>query len=116
MTRYFRDTDGAYLGGFDGAEPPAGAIEVPAAPNDARATWNGSAWVEPPPPPHLVPKLLVVERLAAAGRLATARQALNAADDLTRERWDAAKEIASDDTQVRGFLTAIGTDPDVILA
>lgn len=26
MTKYFVDSNGAYLGGFDGAEPPSGAI------------------------------------------------------------------------------------------
>lgn len=44
MTRYFVDEVGSYLGGFDGAEPPEGAIEVPTAPFDARLTWNGSGW------------------------------------------------------------------------
>lgn len=44
MTKYFVDGDGVYLGGFDGAEPPEGAIEVPEPPDDGRQIWNGSAW------------------------------------------------------------------------
>ncbi len=40
MTRYFVDATGNYLGGFDGAEPPSGATEVPDAPADARQKWN----------------------------------------------------------------------------
>ncbi|WP_156936488.1 hypothetical protein [Mesorhizobium sp. LNJC384A00] len=44
MTQYFVDDAGAYLGGFDGAEPPEGALEVPSAPDDARQVWDGSQW------------------------------------------------------------------------
>ncbi|WP_156941371.1 hypothetical protein [Mesorhizobium sp. LNJC405B00] len=44
MTQYFVDGTGAYLGGFDGAEPPEGALEVPSAPDDARQVWDGSQW------------------------------------------------------------------------
>ncbi|MER8641006.1 hypothetical protein [Mesorhizobium sp. M1252] len=44
MTKYFVDDTGAYLGGFDGAEPPEGALEVPSAPADARQIWDGSSW------------------------------------------------------------------------
>ncbi len=49
MTRYFVDAEGKSLGGFDGgAEPPAGAVEVPVPPpvhNNQRC--NGADW-EPP--------------------------------------------------------------------
>ena len=44
MTKYYADASGNYLGGFDGATPPAGAIEVSLAPTDASQKWNGSAW------------------------------------------------------------------------
>ena len=45
MTKFYIDTNGRYLGGFEiGA--PAGAIEVPSAPDHALKIWNGSAWVD----------------------------------------------------------------------
>lgn len=44
MTKYFVDDAGCYLGAFDGAEPPAGSVEVPSAPSDARQLWAGGAW------------------------------------------------------------------------
>lgn len=44
-TRYFVDSQGKYLGGFDGAEPPANAVEVPGAPPHGKDVWNGSGWV-----------------------------------------------------------------------
>jgi len=77
------------------------------------------------PPPVLVSKLLVVERIGIAGKLRDARAALKIgradaelsdAELLLRERWEAASTIAQDDAQVRGFLAALGLDPDTILA
>jgi len=58
MTRFFVKPDGSYIGGFDGqgaaelaALLPPGAIEVPSAPKDARATWDGAKFIEPAPQP-----------------------------------------------------------------
>lgn len=46
-TKYFVDSSGIYIGGFCGAEPPEGSIEVPNAPAHAiDEIWNGSDWVE----------------------------------------------------------------------
>lgn len=78
-----------------------------------------------PPPTPLIPKLTVVERVGFAGKLRDARAALKIgrpdaelsdAELLLRERWEAASTIAQDDVQVRGFLAALGLDPDQILA
>lgn len=45
MTKYFvNPAGGEYIGGFDGVEPPNGAVEVPTAPSDARQTWSGDKW------------------------------------------------------------------------
>lgn len=41
--KYYTDASGRYLGGWD-ANPPAGAIEVPRPPEDARQIWDGKAW------------------------------------------------------------------------
>lgn len=77
------------------------------------------------PPPVLVSKLLLVERIGAASKLRDARAALKIgrpdaeltdAELLLRERWEAASTIGQDDAQVRSFLTALALDPDVILA
>lgn len=43
-TKFYVDINGAYVGGFDGAEPPEGTIEVPIPPQDARQVWNGTEW------------------------------------------------------------------------
>lgn len=44
MTKFFVDEDGQYLGGFDGAEPPEGSIEVPEAPERASQIWKNGEW------------------------------------------------------------------------
>ena len=46
-TKFYIDASGKYLGGYAGAAPPAGAIEVPAPPDHALKQWNGTAWVSP---------------------------------------------------------------------
>lgn len=72
-----------------------------------------------------VPKLLVLQRLTAAGKLRAAIAGLKRearAQDLTdtelalREMWDAAVAIASDDAAATAFFGAIGADPAEILA
>lgn len=40
MTKFFVKENGSYIGGFDGAEPPSGAIEISDAPDDARQIWD----------------------------------------------------------------------------
>ena len=69
----------------------------------------------PDGPPREVSKLAIVDRLEAAGLRAAAKTAL-AQDDLRQDRWDNAVAVRADDADVRTLLTAIGADPDVILA
>jgi len=47
MTKFYVDSKGKYLGGFDGANPPQGSTQVSSPPPHGLFTWNGSAWVEP---------------------------------------------------------------------
>lgn len=88
----------------------------------AYQTWReqGNApdpYVAPEPPRRLVAKSLIVERLNAAGKLPLVKAALDA-NLYARERWYAADKPAVyvNDPEVLGLLTAIGADPDVILA
>lgn len=48
MTKYFVDEAGNYIGGFDGANPPAGAIEIPAPPPHGWMVFINNVWVMPP--------------------------------------------------------------------
>ena len=47
MTKYYIDNAGGYIGGFDGAEPPRGSIEVSKPPNDAREIYVDGKWTVP---------------------------------------------------------------------
>lgn len=69
----------------------------------------------PAPVRWAVPKLVLVDRLIAAGLAANASAALNGAP-IAKMRFDAAVEIYSDDADARGFLAAIGGDPDQLLS
>jgi len=52
MTKHFIDNQGNYIGGFDGADPPKGAVEIPSPPPDhASQIWDGVAWSAHTPPP-----------------------------------------------------------------
>lgn len=115
--------------------PPASdLIEMTAAEwavrmNGAWAVTDGKLLAFTPPPgpvlPWMVPKLVVVTRLGAIGKLRDARAALkmgvadSALSDaalLLRDRWTAAVEIASDDPDVKALLGAVGCDATAILA
>lgn len=45
MTKYFIDAQGNYIGGFCGAEPPEGAIEVPQPPEHGWQKYSNGAWL-----------------------------------------------------------------------
>lgn len=55
MTKFYVDDEGVYIGAYDGAEPPEGAIEVPSAPENAVQKWIDGEWLPyiPSASPHL---------------------------------------------------------------
>lgn len=69
--------------------------------------------VQLPEPRHEVDKLVVVDRLEAAGLGEIADAALTGK---ARRRWNAAVSLYADDPEIIGFLEAIGADPVAILA
>lgn len=117
MTKYFVDGNGAYIGGFDGAEPPAGAVEVPTAPQDASQTWASGAWSAAPAIRQMVAKSTVMARVTAAGKMAAAQAALWAQPDQFA-KWFAPDQpdVYCDDAATVAFITALGLDPAAILA
>jgi hypothetical protein len=62
-----------------------------------------------------ISKLTVIDRLAAASKFDAALAALKT-NDLLYEQWSAAQFIRSDNADARALFTAVGVDPDVILA
>lgn len=114
--RYYR-LGSAYLGAFGGdAQPPAGAVEVPAPPQNAAATWNGAAWIEPPAPRVLVPLGTVLFRIVAGGHLNAVLAVLQAEPEAAALLLTLREGIYADDAQASALLAAAGADPAVILA
>lgn len=57
MTKFYVDDQGRYIGGFDGAEPTEGAIEIQAPPRNASEVWYGGQWQAVVVAPDRVPML-----------------------------------------------------------
>jgi len=47
MTKYYRNAQGKFLGGFDGSNPPQGSIEVQTPPSNGSFTYVNGSWVAP---------------------------------------------------------------------
>ena len=80
---------------------------------ELQATWD--ALQAMPKPAARLPKILVIDRLQAAGLFATALATLKA-DDLSYERWSASNSVDPTNPEVIALLDAIGADKAVILA
>lgn len=70
---------------------------------------------DPAAVPRRIPKLVLIERLAAAGLFEAALAALKA-DPLQYERWQASQIVDPENPEVRGLLAAIGGDVETLLA
>ncbi len=114
MIRYYRNAAGAYLGAFDRA--PSDGIEVAMPPRDARATWQSNAWVEPAPPPALIPLGVLAARIVASGRLTALSQVLDAQPQARARLMTLSEGIFRNDPEARALLVAAGLNPDEVLA
>lgn len=68
MTQFYVDAQGVYFGGFDGAAPPVGAIEVPNPPAHGDDIWLNGAWdAAPPVVPQIVTRRQALQALILRG-------------------------------------------------
>lgn len=82
---------------------------------DPEATEVLQQWEVVVRPPHSVRKDIILMRILAAGKVAEAMQVV---ENLTPENkflFNNFDSFSSDNEMVRGFITQIGLDPDVIL-
>lgn len=120
MTKYFVDEQGRYLGGYDGAEPPEGAIEVPLPPADARMVWDGSQFGEVAAlVPQVVTRRQARQALLLAGLLDDVPVAIAAIEDDTQRRmaqieWEDSLEFERSRPLVTEIAAAIGLDGDAL--
>lgn len=97
--KYYVDQTGGYLGGWD-ANPPAGAVEAPFAPSDARQVWSfeTESWSEIP---QYVPSKVTMRQarlaLLAAGLLDDVESLLQNMEgtegQAARIEWDYSSEV-----------------------
>lgn len=116
MTKFYVDQDGAYIGGFDGADPPAGAIEVPTAPAHAANVWTDGTWAAAQIVPQSVPMLNAHLVLIGAGRMPAVRAYLDAIPGAEGEQarvyFDKALTMRRDHPLVLGIPPEIMTEAE----
>lgn len=122
QTKYYVDDSGAYLGGFAGAEPPEGAIEVPTAPSDGRDIYKDGAWrpyVDAPAVPQRVTRRQARQALFLSNLLDSVEPAIAAIPDLKHRRlaqieWEDSLEFERNRPLVVSISTALGlTEPQL---
>lgn len=108
-TIYYVDEKGVYLGGYSGAEPPEGAIEVPAAPDDARQIWGFPGWGETPVAvPTTVTKRQAKLALLDSGILDDVETLVSSLDRGTRIEWEDSTEFHRDSPIISSLAKGLG--------
>ena len=119
ITKYYVDPDGAYLGAYVGAEPPEGAIEVPAPPADGAEIWDGQQFVSAPArAPQEVSMRQARLSLLARGVLGQVDAAIDSLPSPDREaariEWDYSSVVARDIPLVEMMGAALGLDESAL--
>lgn len=115
MTKFYVDALGAYLGGFDGAEPQAGAIEVQTPPSNGADMWVDGTWVTAVVIPQSVTRRQAKQALLLQGLLANVQPAIDAILDpqqrgLMQIEWDDSQEFVRTRTSLIQIGAALGLD------
>jgi hypothetical protein len=78
MIKYYVDVNGSYLGSFDGATPPDGAIEVPAPPDHGDQIYVDGVFVDPVRTPEELEAMQDAEDAVAIKADATVKSLITA--------------------------------------
>lgn len=105
--KFYVDSDGNYLGSFDGVEPEGG-VEVAVPPPTGKAKLVGGEWIVPVEVPATVTPLQARRALRAAGLLATVNAWVGAQDEDTQDAWEFASVIERNGPIVVGAGAALG--------
>jgi hypothetical protein len=112
MTKYYVDQDGNYLGGFDGAEPPADSIEVSSPPAHGLDKFINGVWVPYVPVPQTVTMRQARLALLGAGLLDDVSVAINSLPSPQKEaaqiEWEYSQEVHRNKELVAMLLPALG--------
>lgn len=72
---------------------------------------------QPPPPTVYKEKNSIQLQLIAAGKMADARAILNRpGNEDNKDLWNGAYKIAYDDQAVRGMISAVGMDAEIVMS
>lgn len=119
MTKYYVDVTGRYLGGFDGAEPPSGAVEVPNAPDHGSDIWKNNAWVPVTPIPEAVAMWQARSVLIDAGLLDDVDAYIAAIPDpvlqkKAKAKWEYSNTVQRHDALLAGLASSLGLTEEQI--
>ncbi|ACT50859.1 hypothetical protein [Methylovorus glucosotrophus] len=107
-TKYFVDTDGNYLGGFCGAEPPDGAIEISEPPAHGSDKFADGVWVVTPRLKTQFTSLEYLDRFTNAEQLAVVGATMNVPEvKLWYDRMLAASYVDINDPRVEAGINAL---------
>lgn len=113
---------GTFAFNADASESLADQVDAVFAAHDPTAQtvppthWPPGSLPIPPTPGWKVPRLQVINRLAAANKFAAFMDALDDSTQLKRELWLAMDEVPNDTAFVIELLQEAGADPAAILA
>lgn len=79
MIKYYVDSKGNYIGGFEGAVPPSGSIEVKSPPDHARQKWDGKKFL--PYAPSALDQIIALELARTPRREREARMGVTGAQE-----------------------------------
>lgn len=115
--RYWNDGLSFVSAADDGGIPGSVYFEFTPTDDDLAAAFPGYVAAKAARDRRLIPKSLVVQRLISAGKIAAAKAALES-NPAAFARWFASDKAAvyADDHDALALLSAIGVDPDEIMA
>lgn len=111
-TKYYVDTEGNYLGGFEGSAP-ANATEVANPPAHGRAKWLNNAWEEPVPD-RVIGKNRIQRFLETNGKWDFFKRIRDSKPTYI-DNWESKEAINKDDDLLRVVARGLKTTPDAIL-
>jgi len=110
--KYFIDSKGRYIGGFDGVEPPVGSVEVESPPAHGSQLWDGGKWSEHKPVPQAVSRFQALAALYQSGLLESVELAVSESDTLTQLAWKNAQEFRRDSPILQSIAQALDLTSD----
>lgn len=112
MTKFYVNGAGVYIGGFDGAQPPAGATEVATPPSNGADKWINGAWIAAVIVPQSITMCQARLALLAASLIASVNSAIANLTGPTaaaaQTQWEYSTLVHRNDVLVLSMAAALG--------